>query len=188
MLGWTGGAHVALRAAIDFPASIASCTLLTPFFPMPDMRPTQAGSEFMRVMLESGGRELYTYYWFMAGLSPGFVRNNFDGVKRLVEHRLAADSFMKADPEKAVRWSKALRGFWATEQEMSRIGSPTLVVGAELDPSFIGPCGEMAELLHKAIPHSQLAIAKGLGSLFLIEAPEEFARLSEPFYSRVVVS
>lgn len=185
MFGWTGGAHVALRASIDFPDLVKSSTLLTPFYPMPDNRPTQKGSEFMRTMLEGGGRELYTYYWFMAGLSPRFIRDNFDEVERLVHHRLEADSFMKAQTQQAVKWSQALRGFWATPDELKAIKVPSLVVGAELDPTFIGPCGEMAELLHRAMPVSELAIARGYGSLLLIEAPEAFAGLSASFYSRV---
>ena len=185
ILGWTGGAHVALRCAIDYPDQIGSCTLLTPFYPMPDARPTQKASEFMRTMLEGGGQELYTYYWFMAGLSPSFVRNNFDEVERLVKHRLEADSFMKADRQQAVKWSQALRGFWASPDELNAIRVPTLIVGADLDPSFIGPCGEMATRMHEAMPGSRLAIAKGYGSLLLIEAPEEFAALSDSFFSNV---
>ncbi len=185
ILGWTGGAHVALRCAIDFPEQVTSCTLLTPFYPIPDTRPTQKGSQFMRTMSEGGGRELYTYYWFMAGLSPGFVRNNFDEVERLVKHRLEADSFMKADAQQAVKWSQALRGFWATQEELAGIRVPTLIVGADLDPAFIGPCVEMAERLHEAIPESRLAIARGYGSLLLIEAPDEFAALSDSFFSTV---
>jgi pimeloyl-ACP methyl ester carboxylesterase len=185
ILGWTGGAHVALRSAIDWPDRISSCTLLTPFYPMPDARPTQKGSQFMRTLLQGGGRELYTYYWFMAGLSPRFVRENFDEVERLVKHRLEADSFMQADPRQAVAWSQALRGFWATQDELAAIRAPTLIVGADLDPAFIGPCGEMAERLHAAMPQSRLEIARGYGSLLLIEAPEAFAALSDAFFSNV---
>jgi pimeloyl-ACP methyl ester carboxylesterase len=185
ILGWTGGAHVALRCAIDFPEQLRSCTLLTPFYPMPDTRPTQKASQFMRTMLEGGGRELYTYYWFMAGLSPGFVRNNFDEVERLVKNRLEADSFMKADAQQAVKWSQALRGFWATPQELAGIRVPALIVGADLDPAFIGPCLEMAERLHEVVPGSRLAIARGYGALLLIEAPDEFAALSDSFFYSV---
>lgn len=186
ILGWAGGAHLALRCAVELPRRLLSCTVLNPFYPLPDMRPVHKGYEFMRTMLQAGGRELYNYYWFMGGLSPGFVRTRFDEVQRMVQVRLEADSFMHGQTGGMSKWSEVLRGFWVEDAELAAIEVPTLVVGSSLDPTFFGPNPDMARLLHSRLRSAELAMAEGYGSLMLMEAPEVFLRLSDNFYSRVV--
>lgn len=188
ILGWTGGAHLALRCAVDFPQSLRSCTVVNPFYPLPDMRPLHKGNEFMRTLLQGGGREVYAYYWFMAGLSPEFVRTRFDEVERMVQARLAADSFMQAQTGDVSRWSEVLRGFWLEDAELASIKTPTLIVGSGLDPAFFGPSPDMARTLYSRMPAAEFALAEGYGSLMLMEAPAVFLRLSQAFHARVARS
>lgn len=183
LLGWTGGTHVALRCAADFPARVRSCTLLNPFYRLGDMRAVDKGVEFMRVMMESGGRELYAYYWLMAGFSPGFVEKNFNAVERMVAARLRGDRFMQLDTARALQWIRALRGFWLTDARLQSIRTPTLIVGAGLDAGHFGPTAAMSSALHDRIPASTLRIAPDYGTLMLLEAPQEFWRLARPFYA-----
>ncbi len=185
ILGWTGGAHLALRCAVDLPGTLLSCTVLNPFYRLSDMRPVQKGNEFMRTLLKVGGREVYAYYWVMAGLSPAFVRTRFDEVERMVRARLATDTFMQAETADVSRWTEVLRGFWVEDAELAAIKVPTLIVGSGLDPAYFGPSPDMARALHASMPGSELAMAEGYGSLMVMEAPEVFHRLSAPFHARV---
>ena len=185
MLGWTGGAHIALRCAVDHPDAVRSCTLVSPFYPLPDMRSVEKGIEFMQTLMEHGGRELYSYYWFMSGLSPNFLQSRFDSVAGMVQARMSGDRFIKADTTRAIQWIRALRGFWIDATALEKLRTPILIVGPGLDCGFVGPSSEMASRLHAAIPGSELALADGYASLFLLEAPEVFVRLSKPFFERV---
>ncbi|MBX3664393.1 MAG: alpha/beta hydrolase [Burkholderiales bacterium] len=185
MIGWTGGAHVALRCAVDNPGRLRSCTLLSPFCPLPDMRPLEKGLEFMQSLMEHGGRELYSYYWFMSGFSPEFLYSEFDKVKAMVDARMSGDRFIKTDTRRALQWILALRGFWVDDRELEKLELPVLVVGPGLDSGFVGPTSRMAALLHTKIPGSKLKFAENRGSLFLLEAPEMFPELTREFFSQV---
>lgn len=185
LLGWTGGAHVALCCAADFPRHLKSITLVAPFFRLEERRSLEMATEFMRVLMESGGREIYAYYWFMAGLSPSFVADHFSEIQAWVRARLDGDRFMQFDTAPAMEWIRTLRSFSLTDAELARIEIPSLIVGPELDSAHIGPNARMAEELHQRIPGARLEIAKGLGSLFPIEAPETFRALSHEFFARV---
>jgi pimeloyl-ACP methyl ester carboxylesterase len=185
LLGWTGGAHIALRCAADHPEMVRSCTLLSPFYPLPDMRPIEKGIEFMETMMEHGGRELYSYYWFMSGFSPAFLLSDFDNIARMVSARMAGDRFIKSDSKRAIKWIRALRGFWLDDSELASITTPVLIIGPGLDSGFVGPNSIMATRLHARIPGSSLEIAKNHGSLFLLEAPQLFPELSRKFFDRI---
>ncbi|MCW5603681.1 MAG: alpha/beta hydrolase [Burkholderiales bacterium] len=185
MVGWTGGAHVALRCAADNPGRLRSCTLLSPFHPLPDMRPLEKGLEFMQTLMEHGGRELYSYYWFMSGFSPEFLCSEFDKVKTMVDARMSGDRFIKTDTRRALQWILALRGFWVDDRELEKLELPVLVIGPGLDSGFVGPTSQMAALLHTKIPGSTLKLAEGRGSLFLLEAPDMFPELTGDFFARV---
>jgi pimeloyl-ACP methyl ester carboxylesterase len=174
IIGWTGGAHVALRCAVDHSERLRSCTLLSPFYPLPDMRPLEKGFEFMQTLMEQGGRERYSYYWFMSGFSPEFIYANFDKVKALVDARMTGDRFIRTDTRRAVQWIRALRGIWVDDSELEKLQVPVMVVGPGLDVGFVGPTPQMAVLLHARIPGSRLKLAENRGSLFLLEEPALF--------------
>lgn len=185
ILGWTGGAHVALCCAADFPERVNSITLIAPFFRLPDPRPLAVATDFMRVLMQNGGCGLYSYYWFMAGFSPAFVHSRFDEIERWVNARLGRDQFMQSDTERAVRWIQVLRTFSLADTELEKIAAPALIIGSGLDPAYIGPNSEMAHLLRKRLPCSELKIASDYGSLMMIEAPEAFQSMSHSFFERV---
>jgi pimeloyl-ACP methyl ester carboxylesterase len=186
VFGWNGGTHVALRCAVDHPERVRSCLLLGPFCEVPDRRALDRGIEFLRVMLECGDRELYAYYWFMAGLSPRFVASHFDEVDRLVAARLAGDRFLALDVERAMAWIRALRGSYVTDAELARIKASTLVVAHSEDRWHAGPTVEMARAVHARIPNARFTLMQGFGSLVLLEAPEAFLASVKPFIDEVL--
>lgn len=184
LVGWVGGTQVALRCAIDFPERVRSCTLLNPLFQLPDMRPVQMGNRFKEAILAQDD-ELYSYYWVMSGLSNAFIENNFDVVKRLVDARLAADRFLRSGSERFNQWARAVRTKAVSDEELAGIRAPTLVVASELERWNAGPGPAMAKLLHARIPGAELALLEDVGELVLVEAPERFFAVLDPFIERV---
>jgi len=172
---------VALRAAADDSAHVEGCVLIGAFHPLPDMRAVDRGVEFMRVMLEHAGPQLYSYYWFMSGLSPRFVAERFDEVERLARARAAADRFVRADPERLRKWIRALRGQWTTDAELASLRVPLLVLQPELDRWHAGPTVEMGAALANRVPTARLEVLEGVGSLAPLEIPDRIATLIDGF-------
>jgi pimeloyl-ACP methyl ester carboxylesterase len=133
IFGWNGGTQIAMRCAVNFADHIQSCILLDPFFELADMRKVNKAIEFKRVLFEHPQRELYAYYWVMAGLSSGFIGQHFDQVEKMVAARMKGDKFVKTDPDVFINWVRALRRNWITDEEFGRIRAPTLVMATELD-------------------------------------------------------
>jgi pimeloyl-ACP methyl ester carboxylesterase len=185
ILGWVGGTHVALRCAVDHPAQVKSLILLDPHYELPDMRHIRKGNEFKQALLEYKDRELYAYYWVMAGFSIDFIENHFDEVEKLVAARMAGDKFVRVDVERFMKWANALRRNWVNDEEMERITAPTLVVATELERWNAGPSVSMAREVQKRIPKSKMAVLQNVGELVLIEAPEKFLAVLEPFVRSV---
>ena len=176
VVGWNGGSHVALRAAVDVPERLLGCVLIGAFHPLPDMRPIQRGVDFMRAMLEHAGPELYAYYWFMSGLSPRFVAERFDEVTRLATARARTDRFVRTDMERLDKWIRALRGQWVGEGELAAISTPVLVLQPALDRWHAGPTVEMGRALAALVPGARLEVLEGVGSLAPLEIPAEIAQ------------
>ena len=187
IFGWNGGTQVAMRCAVDYPDRIQSCILLDPFFELADMRKVQKAIEFKRVLFEHPNRELYAYYWVMAGLSPEFIGKQFDKVKTMVAARMKGDKFVKSDPDTFIRWVRALRRNWITDDEFGRISAPTLVMATELDNWHAGPSVSMAREVYDRIPSAQLKIIEGFGGHFLVEDPSKFMEVAGPFIRSVAV-
>jgi len=185
VLGWNGGTHVALRCAVDYPDRVSSCVLLGPFAALADRRALDRGVEFLRTMLECGDRERYAYYWFMGGLSKGFVDKRFDDVERWVAARLAGDRFLALDVERAMLWIRSLRGSHVGDDELARLRVPVQIVAHSEDRWHAGPTVAMAESLRDRIPGARYALLQGYGSLVLLEAPEVFLDAVEPFLAAV---
>ncbi len=175
VVGWNGGSHVALRAAVDRPARVRGCVLIGAFHPLPDMRAVERGVEFMRVMLEHAGPELYSYYWFMSGLSPAFVSARFDEVERLAAARASGDRFVRADPERLRKWVRALRGQWTSDAELESMTVPVLILQPELDRWHAGPTVGMGAALAEKIAGARLEVLVGVGSLAPLEIPDVVA-------------
>ncbi len=184
VFGWYGGAHVALACLVRHPERVETCILLDPFFELPDMRKVEKAVAFKRVLFEHPHRELYAFYWVMAGFSPAFLETNFDEVERLAKARIQADRFVSLDPERWMRWVRALRTNWLDDEEIAAVTTPTLILATELDSWHAGPTVGMAEALHRRLQASEFQVVDGLGTFFLIEAPDRFASLAEPFLRR----
>ncbi len=184
VFGWYGGAHVALACLVRHPERVETCILLDPFFELPDMRKVEKAVAFKRVLFEHPHRELYAFYWVMAGFSPAFLETHFDEVERLAKARIQADRFVSLDLERWMRWVRALRTNWLDDEEIAAVTTPTLILATELDSWHAGPTVGMAEALHRRLQASEFQVVDGLGTFFLIEAPDRFASLAEPFLRR----
>lgn len=182
LFGWNGGTLIALACAMDHPERVDSCILLDPFFPLADMRHVERAIEVKRVLLEHPDRSVYAFYWVMAGL----IARDFDAVERLVAQRLARDAFVRADPERFMRWVRALRFTRFEDAELARIRAPTLILATAQDRWNAGPSIAMAREVQARLPRSELQVVENAGGLFLIEDPKRFLGLVEPFINRVV--
>jgi pimeloyl-ACP methyl ester carboxylesterase len=171
LIGWNGGAHVALRAAVDHSDVLDGIVLLGPFARLRDMRQIEAGLRIMHAMMRQGDRELYAYYWFMGGVSDRFLATRFDEVERLARARAERDRFLTVDVERATRWAGILRQDWVTETELAAIETPCLIAAPTENRWNAGPTMEMADLLARRIPSSRLVRLEGFGPLAPLEAP-----------------
>lgn len=187
VFGWNGGTHVALQCAVAAPAQIRSCTLLGPFTRLNDMRSIELGLDILRTLLERRDPKLYAAYWFASGLSTEFLANHYDRVEEWVQQRVAADQFLTVDAERAMRWMRALRDSWVSHDELSRVRAPVLAVSHE-DRWHAGPTIAMARALAQQLPTSQHQHLAGYGSLLLLEAPERFMAIAEPFFASLASS
>lgn len=171
LVGWNGGAHIALSAAVMAPAALKSVTLMTPFRDVGERRQIEMGLEMLALLLRSGERELYAYHWFMAGFSDRFIEERFDEIDRLAKKRLANDGFLAMDVERAMRWMRALRRDHVSDGELARIGLPVLILAAGRNRWHAGPTQAMAEALHRLLGQSTLELFEEFGSFFPLEAP-----------------
>jgi pimeloyl-ACP methyl ester carboxylesterase len=164
---------------------VASAILLNPFYQFPDMRKVEKALEFKRIIYEHGDRELYSFYWLMAGFTPEFLERRFDVVETLAHARAGRDRLIKSDVEQWMKWVRALRANWPTDGELARIAAPTLVIGTELDNWHAGPTADMARAVASRIPSARLEILARAGAFIFIEDPERFARTVRPFLEEV---
>ncbi|MCM0018365.1 MAG: alpha/beta hydrolase [Tagaea sp.] len=184
VFGWYGGCHVALACAARHPKRVASCLLLDPFYELEDNRKIEKAIEFKKVLFEHPDRELYAYYWVMAGFSPAFLENEFDTVERMAKARIAADRFVTLDTSRWMRWVRALRTNWLEESDFPAMTAPTLVLATALDSWHAGPTVGMAEALTKRLPSADLKVVEGLGTFFFTEDPARFRDLAAGFLER----
>jgi pimeloyl-ACP methyl ester carboxylesterase len=172
VFGWYGGAHVALACLLRFPDRLRSAVLLDPFFELPDSRKIEKAIAFKRRLFESEDRELYSYYWVMAGFTPGFLEQSFDTVERLARARIDADRFVSLDADRWMRWVKALRTNWLSNAELAEMKAPVLVLATALDNWHAGPTLGMAQALASRLPAARLSTIEGYGTFFFIERPQ----------------
>jgi pimeloyl-ACP methyl ester carboxylesterase len=184
LFGWNGGTQIAMRTAVDFPDRIASLLLLDAFFELPDMRHVETALGFKRLLFEHD-RELYAYYWVMAGLTDAFIASRFNEVERLARARIQSDRFLRQDPDRFMRWVRALRRNWISDAELARIRAPTLILATGLDRWNAGPSVAMANAIHSRIRSSQLAVIENAGGHLLIEQPARFLDAAGPFLGQV---
>jgi pimeloyl-ACP methyl ester carboxylesterase len=173
VVGWTGGAQIALQAATRNERHIASMTLVTPLCAAGEMRQVEAGLAIVETILRSGNWETYTKYWFLTGFSDEFIQTNFDRIEAMVRQRMDRDHFVTFDIDMAMDWMRALRRNWLTSGELAALDIPTLILAGGQNRWHAGPSPEMALALHRQIPNSRLHMMEALGPLLLLEAAEE---------------
>ncbi len=176
VFGWNGGTHIALRAAADYPQRVASLILLDVFAELPDMRHVDKAVAFKKLLFEQD-RELYAYYWTMAGLSDSFIANNFDKVETIAKNRLKNDRFINQNTDAYMRWVNALRRDSLEPEEWEKIRAPTLILATKLDRWNAGPSVEMAEMVQSRLGNARLVVLEGVGGHFLIEDPDRFVEV-----------
>jgi pimeloyl-ACP methyl ester carboxylesterase len=181
IVGWTGGAQIALQAATRNGRHIASMTLVTPLCAAGEMRQVETGLAIVEAILKSGNWEIYTKYWLLAGFSDGFIRTNFDRIEAIARQRMDGDHFVTFDIDMAMDWMRALRRNWFTSGELARLDIPTLILAGGQNRWHAGPSPEMALALHRQIPNSRLHMMEALGPLLLLEAAEEAGRVISSF-------
>ena len=174
ILGWTGGAQVALRLIIDYPQHIDSCMLLGANYVPIEKRPTEKSLEILSVILGHGDLELYTYYWLLNSFTPDYAEKHFDDIEALVDVRMRADRG-RLDTDRVMKWVRMLREQSVTEEELDSIQVPTLIVA----PAYtnLSPLRKLNAL----IKTSELAIVPGTGIFVLIEEPDSFMTTVGPF-------
>jgi pimeloyl-ACP methyl ester carboxylesterase len=163
------------------PQRVVSSLLLDPFFELPDPRKLERAIAFKRRLFEDDDRTLYAYYWVMAGFSPAFLEREFDVVDRLAQARVAADRFVTLDPERWMRWVRALRTNWLSDEELAGMRMPTLVLATSLDGWHAGPTIGMAQALVSRLPDARLSAIEGYGTFFFIERPALFREHAAAF-------
>jgi pimeloyl-ACP methyl ester carboxylesterase len=183
LFGWYGGTHVALACMHAHGERVRSATLLDPFFELPDPRKLEKAIAFKRALFERD-RELYAYYWVMAGFTPAFLETRFDVVDRLARARIDADRFVSVDPERWLRWVRALRTNWLSDDELAALRMPTLVMATSLDSWHAGPTPGMAQALAARLPAAALARIDNVGTFFFIEQPTLFMQHAGEFLAR----
>ena len=147
VFGWYGGTHVALACMLGIRERVRSALLLDPFFALPDPRKLEKAIAFKRRLFESDDRSLYAYYWVMAGFSPDSSNASSTRSRGWRSARIEADRFVSLDPERWMRWVRALRSNWLTDDELAAMTMPTLVLATSLDSWHAGPTVGMAQAL-----------------------------------------
>ena len=88
---------------------------------------------------------------------------------------------MSLDPDRWMRWVKALRTNWLTDAELAVMEAPILVLATSLDSWHAGPTVGMAEALASRLPSSRLSVIEGYGTFFFIEEPGLLAKHAGAF-------
>ncbi len=170
LFGWTGGAQVGLRCLVDFPEKVQSAMLMGAVYLPEERRPMEKTNAILKVILDHGDLELYTYYWLLSQHTPDYSEQHFERIQALVEARLKADTG-RLDTQRVLKWFEAIRQQAATDEELERITNPTLLVAPAFE-SF--PRLPHLRRLNARIQSSELVVIPGGGAMVLQEAPDKF--------------
>jgi pimeloyl-ACP methyl ester carboxylesterase len=170
LFGWTGGAQVGLRCLVDYPDMVESAILMGAVYLPEERRPMEKANAVLKVILDHGDLELYTYYWLLTQHTPDYSEEHFERIQALVDARLKADAG-RLDTQRVLRWIEAIRQQAATDEELGRIGTPTLLAAPAFE-SF--PRLPHLRRLNARIKSSELVVIPGGGAMVLQEAPDKF--------------
>ena len=171
LVGWTGGACIALTMLVEHPGRLASVVLVSP--------PTRTGEHprirdlamrFVDSITGSGDLEHYTWWWLLSSVTQEFADRHFDALQDIVRRRLEADKG-RFHPSRVRRWMELQLSDFFHPSELQDNATPVLIVA----PAFDGwaPIHTLRRLQSR-IPNASLAAVPRGGNLFLWEDPELF--------------
>ena len=170
-LGYSMGARIALRAAMDLPERVRSVVLesASTGIPDPDARRDRLDRDLALARdIETRGIEWFVSHWESQPL--------FDTQRTLTPAARDAQRArrLRHRPEGLAR---ALRGFSQGAEpdltpRLSAVRVPTLILAGELDPPYLAH----AERLISGIPDAERIVIDGAGHNIHLERPEPFER------------
>jgi 2-succinyl-5-enolpyruvyl-6-hydroxy-3-cyclohexene-1-carboxylate synthase len=167
VVGYSLGARVALRMALDRPDAVRSLVLLSP---SPGIADAQARAErrehdeALARQLEAEGVVAFVDAWQAQPLFAG------EAALPAVTRAQVREARLRNDP---VGLAASLRGagqgsMAPLHEDLPRIGVPTLVVAGQRDAAGV----ERAQTIATAIPGSRLVVLDGVGHAVQREAPQ----------------
>lgn len=181
VIGYSFGARVALRLAIDRPAVVRALVLESPSAGIAsdaDRRRRRADDERLADAIERDGIEAFVDSWWET--SPVFAAERDLPAPTRARFRAMR---LRNQPEGLAR---SLRGagqgaMAPLHDRLAEIGAPALVIGGALDAVGL----ERAREIATRMPRARLAILDGAGHAAHREAPATFRRLVLDFLQEV---
>jgi len=181
LIGWTGGAQIGIRCLVDFPEMVQSAVIISAAYLPEERRPLEKTNQLLKVILDHGDLELYTYFWLLTQHTADYAEQHFDRIEALVEMRLKADTG-RLDTNRVLRWIQTIRNNAATDEELEAICAPVLLAA----PAFEAfPLLSHVRKLNARIKTSELAVIPGAGAMVLQEAPDRFMAAAGRFIRAV---
>ena len=150
-----------LRCLVDYPDMVQSALLMGAVYLPEERRPMEKANAVLKVILDHGDLELYTYFWLLSQHTPDYAEQHFERIQALVEARLKADTG-RLDTQRVLKWIEAIRQQAATDEELDNITTPTLLVAPAFE-SF--PRLPHLRHLNARIKSSELAVIPGGGAM-----------------------
>lgn len=177
VLGYSFGARVALRLAVDHPAAVRRLVLESPSAGIADPAARAgrvAADDALAASIERDGVERFVDTWWEA--TPVFESEQ--GLPPAVRARLRASRLRNT----AVGLAGSLRGagqgaMTPLHDRLAAINAPTLVIAGDRDPIGQRRAREVAA----AMPRARLAVIPGAGHATHRETPAAFRRLVTSF-------
>jgi (E)-2-((N-methylformamido)methylene)succinate hydrolase len=172
VVGFSMGAMVAQRIALDYPSSVSRLALVCAVHDRSLEAKLAVRTRALGTAIHGIAPSVPAALerWF----TPSFAAQRPDVIEAMRTTMLGNDPvgylrsyaiFAQADEELA--------------QEVGRIRAPTLIVAAQDDP---GSTPQMAEALHANIRDSQIAVVPGARHMLPLEDPNRLAQLLERFF------
>jgi pimeloyl-ACP methyl ester carboxylesterase len=121
----------------------------------------------------------------MTMFTPGWLHRDFDRVEDMARNRARTDALLSRSADEIMEWDAGLYRQWITDDEFRSIRVPVLIAGMDANINNAGPTIEMARILHRKIPTSDLTVLPRARAMVLLEDPAMFTDAARPFFDRV---